>query len=285
MTFLVCCILYSVVISVLKIEHYKPINQLQGNKIAKEDFYFDDGAMNKNFIVGSSLSYRLEEQYFPSSYENLALGGSSSLNGLSLLKSKDFIPELLLIETNILTRTKNLKSVRSLKRPKSFSTEEEFFKSNFKITRQKYQPVSFALNVVYGLFSNDMDEGQKSISKKARSLMEKKQKENYNIPLEKDSSMLIILDNLQFYVDYYTEKGTTVHFMELPISCEISQSKKAVSSRNLMKEFFPPSKYSYLDNLTCTSITTTDGTHLDKISAKLMAEHILSEVERKENSR
>jgi len=59
--FVFCCMLYSLLISKVELQDYKPINQLQGNLISKEDFYFDDAQKNTHYLVGSSLTYRLKE--------------------------------------------------------------------------------------------------------------------------------------------------------------------------------------------------------------------------------
>ena len=278
--FVFCCMLYSLLISKVELQDYKPINQLQGNLISKEDFYFDDAQKNTHYLVGSSLTYRLKENYLPDYYENLSMGGSSSLNGLSILASKDIVPKVLIVETNILTRTKNLISVRQGVKKKLFGVEEEFIKSNLKITRQKYQPVSFVLNLGYSVLRKGQSVEQVSVSPKAKALMQKKQAEEYSLEVEQDSSMLVIMDNLQYYLDYYIDKGTCVVFMEMPISCDISSSPKAVSSRKLMRAFFPPSEYDYMDTIECDSIATTDGTHLDSDSARMMIDHILRELEK-----
>ena len=56
-------------------------------------------------LVGSSLTYRLNEEYFATpKLRNLALAGGSPLTGLEVVLDQPRLPKLLLIETNVLSR-------------------------------------------------------------------------------------------------------------------------------------------------------------------------------------
>lgn len=55
-------------------------------------------------LVGSSMTFRIFEQYFRTPVRNLAIGGGSPLTGLEIIASYKTVPRLVLVETNIMTR-------------------------------------------------------------------------------------------------------------------------------------------------------------------------------------
>jgi hypothetical protein len=57
-------------------------------------------------LVGSSLTFRLKEEYFARpGLRNLALAGGSPLTGLAIVASRSTIPRIVLVETNVLSRS------------------------------------------------------------------------------------------------------------------------------------------------------------------------------------
>lgn len=55
-------------------------------------------------IVGSSLSFRLNENYFATKLRNLALAGGSPVTGLELVINQPRLPKIVLVEANVLSR-------------------------------------------------------------------------------------------------------------------------------------------------------------------------------------
>lgn len=55
-------------------------------------------------IVGSSMSFRMYEGYFRTPLRNLSIGGGSPSTALAIMASYRSIPDLILVETNILSR-------------------------------------------------------------------------------------------------------------------------------------------------------------------------------------
>src|ERR1700712_6103237 len=56
-------------------------------------------------LVGSSLTFRLKEEYFVTpGLRNLALAGGSPLTGLEIVANQPRLPRLILIEANVLSR-------------------------------------------------------------------------------------------------------------------------------------------------------------------------------------
>src|ERR1700761_6312062 len=56
-------------------------------------------------LVGSSLTFRLKEEYFATPHlRNLALAGGSPVTGLEIVANQPRLPRLVLIEANVLSR-------------------------------------------------------------------------------------------------------------------------------------------------------------------------------------
>ena len=75
-----------------------------------------DQPSHRMVIVGSSLSVRLSEDYFTSpNIENLALAGGSPETGLQIIAANEPLPQLVLVEANILTRPVDARLIERLK--------------------------------------------------------------------------------------------------------------------------------------------------------------------------
>ena len=280
-TFVVCLLAYTCLVNLITIDNYKAVNQLDGNKIAQENFYFGDIESKTHYIVGSSLSFRLKEENFPDSYCNLAIAGSSSPTGLRLIKERGVIPELLIVETNIIGRARTTRKVDPKSKPKPlFSMEERIIKSTFEVTQKKYQPISFFLNYALQILRPNGENQEVYISEKSRELMVEKNREEYDQEIDVES-MSYRVDLFSKKVRYFQNEGTCIILMEMPISCEVQNSVKAKGMRQLMKKYLPEDEFLYLSQLDCSAITTTDGTHLNKVGAKMMVNHIINELENK----
>src|SRR3984893_13520255 len=56
-------------------------------------------------LVGSSLTFRLKEEYFTTpGLRNLALAGGSPVTGLEIVANQPRLPRVILVETNVLSR-------------------------------------------------------------------------------------------------------------------------------------------------------------------------------------
>ena len=64
-----------------------------------------EGPVPDIVLVGSSLTFRLREEYFATqNLRNLALSGGSPLTGLEVALSQPRLPRLILVETNVISR-------------------------------------------------------------------------------------------------------------------------------------------------------------------------------------
>src|ERR1700687_3797835 len=57
-------------------------------------------------LAGSSLTFRLKEEYFATpKLRNLALAGGSPVTGLEIIADQPRLPKVILVETNVLSRS------------------------------------------------------------------------------------------------------------------------------------------------------------------------------------
>jgi hypothetical protein len=59
-------------------------------------------------LVGSSMMFRIYEGYFSTRLRNVSIGGGSPLTGLAIIASYPKVPNIIVVETNILSRPLDL---------------------------------------------------------------------------------------------------------------------------------------------------------------------------------
>src|SRR5437879_666059 len=78
-------------------------------------------------LVGSSLTFRLKEEYFATSrLRNLALAGGSPVTGLEIVAHQTRLPRIVLVEANVLSRPTDTALVEKYSR--SVNAEPLFFR-------------------------------------------------------------------------------------------------------------------------------------------------------------
>ena len=101
------------------------------------DYYQNPAA--RIVLVGSSLTYRLTQQYFNlGGVRNIALAGTSTLTGMRIVSSQTVLPKILLVETNILAW------------PADDHLIEQFSRSTFNTTSLRIRPIRTLLASFFG---------------------------------------------------------------------------------------------------------------------------------------
>jgi len=105
-------------------------------------------------LVGSSLTFRLKEEYFATpKLRNLALAGGSPVTGLEIVANQSRLPRIVLVEANVLSRATDTALVEKYSR--SGNAEPVFFRpiraavaayENWLHAPLSHAQVSFALN-------------------------------------------------------------------------------------------------------------------------------------------
>ena len=272
--FVLLCIAYSLFVSTVHIKNYQPLNQFQGNAMAIEDLLYSDLSGKTNFLVGSSLTYRLRNHFFPNSFQNMAIGGSTSARGLQKILKKGVAPKILLVETNFISRSNQKGAISASDR---VAAPTAALKQYLPITRQKNQPVSFMFNLLAqeaGLSSSrEQPKGERAMA-----IMMEQQQEVCSKEVFYNEETYASLQQYQELIGKLQEQGTCIIFMEMPIDCRLAESTLAVSTRAVYRQAFPPDMYQYITLPSCEQVTTTDGIHLTAESAKFVAKDIISQI-------
>src|ERR1700720_1851925 len=116
-------------------------------------------------IVGSSVSFRLNEEYFATlSLRNLAIAGGSPLTGLEIVANGKRLPKVVLVEANVLSRSTDAALVEKYSR--NDRAEPMFFRpiraavlayENWRHAPLNHTRVSLALNQLLKQPPSDFD--------------------------------------------------------------------------------------------------------------------------------
>jgi hypothetical protein len=116
-------------------------------------------------IVGSSVSFRLKEEYFATpSLRNLAIFGGSPLTGLEIVANGKRLPKVVLVEANVLSRSTDAALVEKYSR--SDRSEPVFFRpirtavlvyENWLHAPLNHTQVSLALSQLFKQPPSDFD--------------------------------------------------------------------------------------------------------------------------------
>jgi hypothetical protein len=229
-------------------------------------------------LVGSSLSYRLKEQYFErGNIRNAALPGGSPLTGLAIIEAApDPCPQVIAVETNILNRGIDnalLQKFRDTARPRDtlrpLRTLAAYYQSArddvliFDTARRRSileRPVA------------SYDTGR-SI---ANALVEWN-RSTYGEAILKDAKTLRSL------VEKMEGRGVTIFFYEVPYPPVLDQTGFATLTRKTLDQVFGPANDRWLkleypaDELRWND----DGAHLDERSALIIGSALADAISKK----
>ena len=110
-------------------------HQWQDNIIKAQNFVYSNTDSFNNILIGSSLSCLLVMDSLPKTY-NLAFGGQSIFDGLSVLNHTNRIPKNIFIEMNFPLRLENENFTSSINSPLSY-----YPKKIFSSLREEKQPL------------------------------------------------------------------------------------------------------------------------------------------------
>lgn len=245
----------------------------QENLAAAEIFLFDTNKVD-NIIVGSSLARRLPTKNLPD-FQNLSLSGQGVFDGLSLIKSKEKIPNRIFIEINVLARRENTEFLDNIASPLNS------LKESIPALRADKQPLPSAIDFIHSKVTN------KEISTKDRKvdgavfkkLLERQEKSyskpNDNKLMEKQVSLL------KKYINYFESKGANVIFFELPVNPKLVNLSRANQNRNRIIVEFPDHDFIKLPPNT-NLYTTVDGVHLTEEEAHMYMNYFKSELTKRQ---
>jgi hypothetical protein len=222
-------------------------------------------------LVGSSLTFRLKEEYFATPrLRNLALAGGSPVTGLEIVVNQPGIPRLVLVEMNVLSRQTDTALVE--KYSKNGNAEPVFFRplrtavaayENWHHAPLGHAQASLALSRLLKEPPSDFD---------SRIYLDRALRQsNAEDPTLAARANVARIEQLIVAIE---RRGARVLLYELPYSEPLEGSRSAKITREIVHAKFPdPDRWLRVD-FTRSELRWADGIHLDERSAVIVAQSI-----------
>lgn len=245
--------------------------KLSGTRTVKAAAQFDQNVMKaqsfiyarwqpKVVIAGSSISARLTSH--PKEWYNLAFAGGSAFTALDIIDKSESKPDVVLIETNVLTVAEDHRLLDSLFFPILSKARDRY-----PGLREQYKPSHVLVTALPSPESSNKSSGLSA--DRFGEQVDRRLKELATEP--KDEALEAIVEKLQAYVKKLQNKGIRVAFFEVPEYDKSTNLPKPTAVRKAVQRAFPESQYAWVPFVDAEDYTTTDAVHLDSSSAKRYA--------------
>jgi hypothetical protein len=222
-------------------------------------------------LVGSSLTFRLNEEYFATPrLRNLALAGGSPITGLEIVANQLRLPRLVLVEANVLSRPTDTALVERYSR--SGNAEPMFFRpirtavaayENWLHAPLSHTQVSLAFSRLLEQPPSDFD--NRIYADRAL------QQSNAEDPT---AAVRVNVSRIEQLIATIERRGALVLLYELPYSEQLEGSRSAKITREIVHAKFPnPDRWLRIDFMR-NELRWADGVHLDGRSAAIVAQSI-----------
>jgi len=222
-------------------------------------------------LVGSSLTLRLNEEYFATrSLRNLAIGGGSPLTGLEIVANQPRLPKIILVETNVLSRSTDAALVERYSR--RGSAEPVLFRpirtavaayENWRHAAPRHEQVSSALSRLLEQSPSEFD--NRIYAERAL------EQHNAEDPAVNTRMNVERIQQLMLAVE---QRGSRLLLFELPYSAPLEQSRSVKITKEIVQTKFSGSdRWLHLD-LARGELRWADGVHLDARSALIVSQSI-----------
>jgi hypothetical protein len=222
-------------------------------------------------LVGSSLTFRLKEDYFAAPHlRNLGLAGGSPVTALEIVANQQHLPKLVLIEANVLSRPPDAALVE--KYSKSGGAQPLFFRpvrtavaayENWHHAPLTHAQVSSALDKLLKQPPSDSVSGVYT----DRAL----QQFNSDDPT---ASVRANANRVEQLIASIEQRGSRALLYELPYSEPLEGSLFAKTTREILHAKFPaPDRWLHM-KYSRDDLRWADGIHLDERSAVIVAQSI-----------
>jgi hypothetical protein len=222
-------------------------------------------------LVGSSLTFRLKEEYFATPrLRNLALAGGSPVTGLEVVANQPRLPKLILVEANVLSRSTDTALVAKYSR--SDDAEPLFFR-----------PIRTAVAAYENRLHTPLDHAQASNS--LHQLLEQPPSDFDNrIYLERalqqwnegDPTAAVQMNVMRIkqLIPEIERRGSRVLLFELPCSTQLEGSRSAKTTREIVHTAFSDQGRWLHIEYARAELRWADGVHLDERSAVIVAQSV-----------
>jgi hypothetical protein len=228
-------------------------------------------------LVGSSLAYRLKEQFFErGNVRNVALPGGSPLTGLAVIEASPALrSRVIVVETNILTR----------------GIDDRLFQ-RFKHARRRddtFRP----LRSLAAYYQSALDDTLTYDAARRRSVLERpaatydtgqgiaRELIELNKPIYREA-ILRDASTLKSLVEKLETQGVKIFFIEMPYPPATDKSGYATTTREILEKIFGPENNRWLNlDYAANELRWLDAAHLDDRSAIIIAAALDNAVSKK----
>jgi hypothetical protein len=224
-------------------------------------------------LVGSSLTYRLRQQYFDlEGVRNIALAGTSALTGMRIVSSQAVLPKLLLVETNVLVW------------PADDRLVEQFSRSAFNMTPLRIRPVRTLVAFFVG--STTPEALDRMYRAKVPALLGQPPAKPVPVPPPRPENqgnrdpreIELMRSNARAIVAFalaLEARGTKVLLFQVPAAPEIFNHPQMQNTRRIMREELGARTDLQMEmRMDESELRWTDGAHLDERSSVLVVRAI-----------
>ncbi|WP_024509624.1 hypothetical protein [Bradyrhizobium sp. ARR65] len=219
-------------------------------------------------LVGSSLTFRLREEYFATpGLRNLALAGGSPVTGLTIVANQRRLPKLIVVETNVLSRKPD---TALIERFSATSHQELFFRpvraaiaayENFSHAPATHEQVAASLRRVIAQPPSNFD----NRIYLARAVQERETEDPTAAAMASVAEIARLSRALE-------QRGARVLLMELPCEGPIEAARYTRITREIVRKAFPDARQWLSIDVDRTELRWADGVHLDERSAILVSQ-------------
>ncbi|MBR1092085.1 hypothetical protein JQ621_31945 [Bradyrhizobium manausense] len=224
-------------------------------------------------LVGSSVAWRLKEEYFSrSGVRNLALAGGSPVTSLDIIARQKSLPKIVLIETNVLTR---LADEALIGKFKGGAGNEPLF----------LRPVRTAV-AAYETWNHTPPNPAEARAGRDRLLGEPPSNFNNKVYLDRAVGQMNAEDptaatrvnvaRMGALIDDIERRGSRAFLLEIPFAPEIEDSRYVTTSKAIVHAAFPDQGRWLRIDPPRSELRWADGVHLDERSALLVVRAIES---------
>lgn len=233
-------------------------------------------------LVGSSLAWRLKEEYFSlPRVRNLALAGGSPVTGLEIVATRASLPKIILIETNILSRA-----------PDSALIDK--FSDDVRADALLLRPVRTAV-AAYETWNHAAPDAAQARAEQDRLLSRPPDTFDNKVYLDRALEQMNDGDptaparanvlRLRQLIDDLRQRGVRVFLIHIPLAPEIEGSRLVRMTDEIVHEAFPDLGLWLAVDPPRRELRWDDGMHLDERSSLLVVRAIESALNERRDAR
>lgn len=219
-------------------------------------------------LVGSSMSFRLKEEYFATpKLRNLSVAGGSPLTGLAIVANRSTIPRIVLVETNVLSRSVDAGLV-------------EKYSMDGNTPSWFVRPIRTAVALYENWMHAPPTRAQAAVTR-ARLLEQLPQQFDNRIYVDRAFQQLNADDptnaarenaeRIRQLTGVLEQRGARVLLLEVPYMDRIEESRSVMATSAIVHAAFPEQERWLSLTIDRSELRWADGVHLDERSALIVS--------------